>query len=120
MTIMTLLMFITYHDGSEIIGEQSYLQMKQMCLLLNGRDELPEVQRSPTVTVSQSCVVCSVAISFTCLIINYSTILCLWMFLLNFSVVNIVRVITCWIGWYLWASHQLNEPLILNIYPKLL
>ena len=25
----------------------------------------------------------------------------------------------CWIGWYLWASHQLNEPLILNMYPKL-
>ena len=25
----------------------------------------------------------------------------------------------CWIGWYLWASHQLNEPLIINMYPKL-
>ena len=25
----------------------------------------------------------------------------------------------CWIGWYLWASHQANEPLILNMYPKL-
>jgi hypothetical protein len=26
---------------------------------------------------------------------------------------------TCWVGWHLWASHQLSKLLILNVYPKL-